>query len=164
MLNGNVRNFDPSQGCAFQGDVAIVAMPKSVKFSTATEIRPMGSALILLEGEQTGHHHMVDVMERSVTETPVKPSKPNKTVEGLLANAKDMGPAARFYNDAAAGQELVRAGVLTRADLMIGVLEVTGESVVVRHHEHDGIRLPKGTYYIGRQIESAFNEERVVRD
>ena len=55
-------------------------------------------------------------------------------------------------------------GILTRGDLAIGCLVVEGVSVVVTHEEHDGIRLPPGNYYVGRQVESAGAEERVVAD
>lgn len=166
MLNGNVRSFNPAEGWAFQGDVAIGLIPADIAVSTATEIRPVGGALVLLEGEQTGHHHVIDVMERQESVETVSPSKTSKTVEGILAKAAKATPSSvHFYNDTVAVQELVRRGIMSRADLAIGILVVSGEQgVTVRHHEHDGIRLPAGSYYVGRQIESAFNEERVVRD
>ena len=53
---------------------------------------------------------------------------------------------------------------LTRADLAVAVLIVENGPMVVSHQEHDGIRLPAGNYLIGRQIESAGAEERVVED
>ena len=44
------------------------------------------------------------------------------------------------------------------------VAETPGAPVELRHEEHDGIRIPVGNYLIGRQVESAGAEERVVAD
>ena len=167
MLNSNVRKFDPSEGMAFQGDLAIVPVPASVKLNTANEIQPKNGYLILLEGELTGHHHAIPVLDRLTTQVEPKttPKKTSKTVENLFDLATQAPSTAKMYRDANVASEMQRLGVLARTDLIVGVLEVSeGNGVILRHHEHDGIHLPSGKYYIGRQVESAFNEERRVAD
>jgi hypothetical protein len=69
-----------------------------------------------------------------------------------------------MFRDPAAVAELVRRGILTRRDLTIGCLVVEGAPVTVTHEEHDSIRLPPGSYYVGRQIESAGAEQRLIGD
>jgi hypothetical protein len=71
---------------------------------------------------------------------------------------------ARMYRDPAVANEMVRRRILTRADLAIGCLVIEGSPMTVTHEEHDGIRLPEGRYLIGRQVESAGAEERIVAD
>jgi hypothetical protein len=69
-----------------------------------------------------------------------------------------------MYRDDNAVAQMVRRGILTRADLAIGCLIVDGAPMALTHEEHDGISLPPGQYLIGRQVESAGAEERVVAD
>jgi len=71
---------------------------------------------------------------------------------------------ARMYRDPAAAQAMVEAGLLERGDLCVGFLVVEDGAVIVRHEEHDGLRLPAGRYYVGRQVESVGAEERAVQD
>lgn len=168
-LNANVRKFDPLLGQAFQGDLAIVSFPESVKLNTANEIQPKNGYLILLEGELTGHHHAIPVLDHPATpfkgDAPAKPTKTSKKVEDLFAAATQAPSTAKLFRDANVASEMQRLGILTRTDLMVAVLSVSeGNGVILRHHEHDGIHLPAGNYYIGRQVESAFNEERRVAD
>ena len=60
-----IRDFDPTQGCAFQGDVVIVPMPASITIATHEEVRPIPGLdpgidrLIIQEGEASGHHHAI---------------------------------------------------------------------------------------------------------
>lgn len=82
-----------------------------------------------------------------------------------LALAKAKASASRgtatLYADMPLAQSLKW---LLRTDLMIGFLKVEGGPVNLKHPEHDTIKLPAGTYYIGRQVESAGAEERQVAD
>jgi hypothetical protein len=158
-----IVDWDPADGAAFQGDVAIISMPASIKISRVDEISPVDGCLILQEGELTGHNHAI-VLDRPV---PTKPRKTSKAAEKLMADTlagRIEVPAARLYRDRAAVDAMVRMGVLTRADLAVGCLVVEGGPMVVTHQEHDGIRVPPGQYYVGRQVESAGAEERVVAD
>ncbi len=52
-----VVDFDPGKGMAFQGDVAIVAVPAALAaaLDRRDPVPAEGGRLILLEGELTGH-------------------------------------------------------------------------------------------------------------
>lgn len=163
----NIQDFDPTQGQAFQGDIAIVPIPADIEISRHDEIKPAQGRLILQEGEVSGHHHAIALAERPAPAAAVRPRKTSRTAERLMGDAaanRIAVPTARMFRDPAALAELVRRGILARTDLAIGLLVVEGNSFVVSHEEHDGIRLPEGRFYIGRQIESAGAEERIVAD
>jgi hypothetical protein len=164
-----IRDFDPRQGQAFQGDIAIIPMPKAIAIATTDEIRPAGGRLIIQEGEATGHHHAIALPRvrnfRSDTRQIGDPSVAirNRKLRRVFGG-KTAPASARLYRDASAVEALRHAGVLTRVNLAIGCLVIEGEPAIVTHDEHDGIRLPAGNYYVGRQAESAGAEERVVDD
>lgn len=151
-------------GVARQGDVLIFRLPKSITVSEVNEMSPTNGRLIVLEGEMTGHHHAIDVMDRP-THIPMKPSK---TVEDIFFKAQNVtGAVVKMYNDRGVVDQLVAQKILNRSDLFIGVLSIKNGGDVgclLKHDEHDAIRLTEGCYYVGRQIESAGAEERVVRD
>lgn len=151
-----IRDFDPAAGMAFQGDVAIIPVPSSITIDRTNEVSPVGGRLILQEGEVTGHHHAIALTEQRFA-----------AVDDLMADAltgRIAVPTARLYRDPAAAQAMIDAGILTRADLCVAFLIVETGPMTVTHEEHDGIRLPVGTYYVGRQVESAGAEERRVAD
>lgn len=171
-----IRNFDPKAGQAYQGDVAIVAVPPHIAIADHDEIAPKDGRLILQEGEVTGHHHAIyldgprarhfrtegaDISYADAL-AGAEPTLRGKLTPKMKADRR-VG-TARMFRDPAAANAMVSAGILDRADLCVGFLKVEGGSVVVKHEEHGGIRLPEGTYYCGRQIESAGAEERVVAD
>lgn len=162
------REYTGNNGVARQGDVLIFKLPKNIELNRVNEITPRSGKLILLEGEMTGHHHSIDVLERPTSKDVVVPIKTSRTVEDMLSKASNVTPAVtNFYKDDGVTKQLVDAGILTRTDLYIGTLEVSGGGdigVVLKHQEHAGIRLTEGCYYVGRQIESAGAEERVVAD
>ena len=84
---------------------------------------------------------------------------------GALAIAKARSSASRGAATLFADEALLNSlPWLVRKDLVIGFLIVSGGPVVLRHPEHDAIRLPTCTFYVGRQIESAGAAERVVSD
>ncbi|RXF72081.1 hypothetical protein [Hansschlegelia zhihuaiae] len=167
-MTPKIRDFDPSAGQAFQGDVAIVPVPAGIAIARTDEIAPVAGRIILQEGEVTGHHHAIALMERPEGEAATRPSmRTSKVAEGLMADAlagRIAVPTARMYRDRAAADAMVRKGVLTRSDLCVGFLVVEHGPMTVTHEEHDGVRLPVGSYYIGRQVESAGAEERRVAD
>lgn len=164
-----IREFDPAAGQAFQGDIAIVPMPSDIEIATTDEIKPTAGRLIIQEGEVSGHHHAIDLPRvrqfRADTRQLGDPSVATRDpkLRKALGGKRTIGQA-RLYRDPKAVDALRDAGILTRTDLAIGCLVVEGDSVVVSHEEHDGIRLPTGKYYVGRQVESAGAEERVVAD
>ncbi|MCS3725464.1 hypothetical protein [Bradyrhizobium betae] len=166
----NIRDYDPAMGQAFQGDVAIIPIPADIPIATIEEIAPVEGRLILQEGEVSGHHHAVDLRQRSFQAQPREVGDPlmatrdPKLKKALGGMAKQAVGAARMYRDAGVAAEMLRRGLLTRTDLAIACLVIEGAPMSVTHEEHDGIRLPAGRYLIGRQVESAGAEERVVRD
>jgi hypothetical protein len=153
----NVRDYDHAKGQAFQGDVCIFRLPDALaaKLSRIDQVEPVEGRLILQAGEFSGHHHAI------------KLPQPVMFHDGALAQqleAKTKPATARMFRDAALASALISDGALTRADLCVGFLEIEGGAMTVNHEEHDGIRLPEGIYYCGRQVESAGAEERVVAD
>jgi hypothetical protein len=163
-----IRDFNPAKGQAFQGDVSIIPIPADIAIAKTDEIKPIDNKLILQEGELTGHHHHIALLDRpkNTIKSPRR-VKPTKAVEGLMADAlagRIQVPTAKLYRDPAVAAEMQRRGILIRTDLAVGCLVIEGGPMVVTHQEHDGIRLPAGNYLIGRQIESAGAEERRVAD
>jgi hypothetical protein len=164
-----IHNFDPAQGQAFQGDIVFLPMPSDVAVATNDEIKPVDGRLVIQEGETTGHHHAIAVPRmrhfrdaRQVGDPATFTRSPK--LRQAFGGKKRRAAGARLYRDTAAVAALRGAGLLTRTDLAIGCLVVEGDAAVVVHDEHDGVRLPIGRYYVGRQIESAGAEERVVAD
>jgi hypothetical protein len=159
-----IRDYDPSQGMAFQGDVSIIPIPADIKINCNDEVSPVAGRLILQEGEVTGHHHAIALAERPA---PSELDESNLVVERLISDAlanKIAIPTARLFRDQGIVDEMFRRGILIRADLSVGVLIVEVGAMCLLHEEHDGIRIPPGAYLIGRQVESAGAEERRVVD
>ncbi len=152
-----VKDYDPTKGMAFQGDVSIVPVPHGWRPSTIDEIAPVEGRLILQEGEVTGHHHAIYFLENI-------PRFHDTALSATLEAKADAKPTARLFRDPALAQRMVSEGPLTRADLCVGFLVVEGAPITVTHEEHDGIRLPVGVFYVGNQVESAGADERRVAD
>lgn len=165
-----IRDYDPAQGQAFQGDVSIIPIPADIAISTTEEISPVKGRLILQEGEVSGHHHAISLRQKNFqmqpreTGDPLMATRDPKLKKALGGMAKAACGTARMYSDANVVAEMVRRKILTRSDLVIACLVIEGAPMSVTHEEHDGIRLPVGRYLIGRQVESAGAEERVVAD
>jgi hypothetical protein len=166
-----IRNFDPKKGQAFQGDVSIIPIPGDISISKGDEIKPVDNKLILQEGELTGHHHHIAIRQRNFRAATVhgdpvlnvRDTRLRRAFGGGKSKAETI-PTARMYRDPLVASELQRRGILTRVDLVVGCLVVEGGEMLISHQEHDSIRVPAGNYLIGRQIESAGAEERVVAD
>jgi hypothetical protein len=163
-----VRSYDPRQGQAFQGDIAIIPIPAGIAIATDEEIPPVEGRLIIQAGETSGHHHAIDLSGRAVRfrddglarGLPAKAAAP-------CAKARPVAPkaTAHFYRDGLTARLMVIRGLLTRADLAVGCLVVKGGPVVISHEEHDGIRLPPGNYLVGRQIQASLQgEPRTIGD
>jgi hypothetical protein len=166
-----IRHYDPTGGQAFQGDVVIMPVPPGIDIAEIDEMAPTEGRLVLQEGEVSGHHHAIRMPAarqfRStagiVGDPVIAPSRPPHR-RALGGGGSPRPGRARLFRDTAFAHEMVSRGLLTRADLAIGCLVVEDGMVVVSHEEHDGIALPPGRYYVGRQVESAGAEERVVAD
>lgn len=163
-----IRKFDASLGQAFQGDVAIIPMPADISISRLDEIPPSSGRLILQEGEVSGHHHAITL--RNFTSQPRAGADPlMATKDPALKKAlggmpKTKAGSARLFRDPSAVSQMVSRGILSRGDLAVGCLVIEGAPMLLSHEEHDTIEIQPGNYVIGRQVESAGAEERVVRD
>lgn len=166
-----VHDFNPAEGQAFQGDVAIIPIPSDIPISRHDEIAPKDGKLILQEGELTGHHHHIVVpRERNFRKTEsvsdpvlnVRDTRLRKALGGKKTVAS--APTARMFRDPSVASAMQHRGILARTDLVVGLLVVEGGAMTITHQEHDGVRVPPGNYLIGRQIESAGAEERAVKD
>src|SRR3990170_1456425 len=158
----------------FQGDVWLMRLPDNTKVSYKEELSANMNKLILQEGEMTGHHHFVDVLDRQAY-SPTKETinddenvrvfdifKDPKLKEKFGNPIKEA--TAKLYKDVGLVQKLVTDRVLLRADLVVGLLKVENGPMNLYHQEHGYIGLAPGKYIVGRQIESVANEERLVAD
>jgi hypothetical protein len=149
------RNWDPAKGDMQQGDVLLFRIPDTIKLDLSDEISARDGKLILAEGEITGHHHAIWFPQ---------PALLHDESLARVAEAKAPTATAKLYRDASAANALVHAGQLSHARLTIGFLVVEGAPVVLRHDEHDAVRIPPGRYYVGGQVEWDAGEERRVQD
>lgn len=147
-----------------QGDVCVARLTdeEAAKLDKSRILKSSARGeLRLLEGEITGHHHVIESPHRN----------DEMEAEAIAVTALALAKAraaldaesgiATLYMDAAMTNSL---GWLARPDMLIGWLVVERAPVNLAHPEHSTIMLPVGTYYVGRQIESAGAEERVVQD
>lgn len=171
----------------YQGDVCILFLGKNFKVNKTQEIKPENGKLVLVPGEETGHSHHINVLEHAgephgpqggplafsanadaMTKQLSSLVKASKRVENIFSAAENIQNAdVHLYVDNDAVQRLVNNRILTRTDLAVGFLVVEGGGdigVGLAHEEHEAFRLTEGCYYIGRQIESAGAEERMVQD
>lgn len=159
----------------FQGDIWLMRLPDEMVVEKEQEIHPALNKLILQEGEMTGHHHHIDLLER-VEEAPKKPKVADNTdySDSWRQGFKDPALRKAFKDRARSKLRLFKASklsarlvankVLLRPDLVVGYLEAEDGAFKVLHQEHNSVYLPKGKYIIGRQIESVSGEERKVAD
>lgn len=155
----NPKTWNMSEGSPVQGDLRLerltddeakhLSRDRVIKRSETGQLR-------LLEGEVSGHHHTI--IGKYTLDGAARFRD-----DGMAraAEASTLTGSAVLYEDASLGAKL---SWLLRTDLMIGFLAIEGGPVDLAHPEHDTIRLPAGVYYIGRQVESAGAEERVVAD
>lgn len=150
--------FDVAKRGAFQGDLAIVRLTDEEAAGLGGHIikRSETGDMRLLEGEVTGHHHTI----LRGFGTPAPTMFRDDGVASSLEAETLIGTATLHEDTVLLG----RLPWLTRRDLAIGFLHVEGGAVMLGHPEHDAISFPEGTYYVGRQIESAGAAERIVAD
>jgi hypothetical protein len=162
-----VIDWNPAEGQCFQGDISIIVIPAGIAISQIDEIKPVDDVLIIQEGEMTGHNHAIRHFRMPVAQVgdpaiAMRSPRLRKAFAGGKRHA-EVG-SARLYRDPLVAQAMQRLGILTRADLAIGCLVVESGPIVIGHDEHDGIQVPPGCYLVGRQVESAGAEERIVAD
>jgi hypothetical protein len=161
-----IMDFDPAHRGAAQGDLYLFRLTdaEAKKLTGAIAKAPQHGSIRLLEGEVTGHHHEI-VLDREDGDAADPEASAEVIAVAALAIAKARSAASRGTATLYRDDDLARRlPWLRRQDLIIGFLVVSGGPVVLRHPEHDAIKLPSGTYYVGRQVESAGAEERVVAD
>jgi hypothetical protein len=162
-----IHDWNPDEGDALQGDVCLFRIPDSIKIDTSDEITAKNGRLILAEGEVTGHHHAI--WDRNppamFREDGIGAGVSEGDTAAMVASATKMSVGtAKLYRDPAAVAELMRNGSLLTDALAIGVLVVAKAPVVLRHDEHDAIRIPPGRYYVGGQQEWDSAQARRVAD
>ena len=148
-----IHDWNPDEGDLCQGDVLLFRLPDGYIPARDAEIEPRDSRLILAEGEATGHHHAIWMQPQMFRDDALAHAAPDVIV----------GVAQMFRDDALVGR-LERGGHITTRSLAIGLLTVERGPVVLRHQEHDAIRIPPGDYYVGRQQEFNAGEVRRVQD
>jgi len=170
-MNENIRDWNPDDGDLCQGDVLLFRLPDGFAPLKTQPVPPRNGKLILAEGELTGHHHAIwfnppmfrdDALARAMEAAP-EPAPAGK-VTRCLSNRGQQPVQAALYRDDDLARRLVNDGHLTTADLTIGFLVAEGTSVVLRHQEHDPVRIPPGTYYVGGQQEFHGGRKRRVFD
>lgn len=168
-MTDKIRRWNPDDGDALQGDVCLFRIPDHIAIDTTDEVAVSNSRLILASGEITGHHHAIWMRNPptafredgggaglSESDTAAMVAKATKT--------KTKTGTAKLYRDPAAVRALVACGALTTDALAIGILVVETKPVVLRHDEHEAIRIPPGRYYVGGQQEWDAAQARRVAD
>jgi len=150
---------------AYQGDIWLMKLPDSYEVNTENEVKPLNGKLVLQEGEMTGHHHHIDVLDRPspVTSGNWWDEFEDESLRDIFGK-KRPAFSAKMYNGTSIASRLVDEQILLRPDLVVGLLVVEGGPAKVQHQEHSFIGLMPGKYVVGRQIESVAGEERRVAD
>lgn len=161
-----IHDWNPDDGDALQGDVCLFRVPDHIEIDSSDEIAAKDGRLVLAEGEITGHHHAI--WDRNpptmFREDGAGVSTADTAAMLKKATKKTKAGTAKLYRDAAAIRALMRCGDLTTDALAIGLLVVEKAPVVLRHDEHDAIRIPPGRYYVGGQQEWDAAQARRVAD
>jgi hypothetical protein len=162
-----IIDWNPDAGDLCQGDVVLLRIPDRLALVVEDEVKPRDARLILAEGEATGHHHAIwlpqptmfrdDALARELEAAPL-------TATAAVKQQQAQAGAARLYRAPETVRQLIQMGELAHDRLAIGFLVVEGGSVILRHDEHDAVRIPPGRYYVGGQSEWDAAEERRVQD
>ena len=162
MTNNTIIDWNGDGDCC-QGDVLLFRIPEHIAVDTSDEIEPRDNRLILAEGEVTGHHHAIYFAPASFRAN--EGDGGHVDTAAMVAKATKKKPqigTARLYRDPRAITAL--SGLLTTDRLAIGILVIAGAPMVLRHDEHDAIRIPVGRYYVGGQQEWDAASVRRVAD
>jgi hypothetical protein len=157
----NIIDWNPADGDLSQGDVLLFRVPDSLGLGTDDEIRPRDHKLVLAEGEVTGHRHAIWLPQPVMFRDD---GLARDLAPELAAETAAPAGIARLYRDAEAVRALVGMGELAHERSAVGFLVVEAAPVLLRHQEHDAVRIPPGRYYVGGQIEWDAAEERRVMD
>lgn len=152
-----IKNWNPADGDLLQGDVILFRIPDDVQIDTSNEVAPRDNRLILAEGEITGHHHAIWLPKPALF-------RDDALAREAATSVAEPAASIKLYRDTKAAEALMRSGQLSHARLLVGFLIVEGNTVVLRHEEHDAVRIPPGRYYVGAQIEWSEQQERRVAD
>jgi hypothetical protein len=165
----HIIDWDPAKGDLCQGDVVLFRIPDRLALVVEDEIKPRDSRLILAEGEITGHHHAIwhpqpamfrdDGLARELLQSQGVPDD-----GATAAKLSEANGTAKLYRAPETVRQLIQLGELAHGRLAIGFLIVDHAPVVLRHDEHDAVRIPPGRYYVGGQSEWDAAEERRVAD
>ena len=149
-----------------QGDLIIVKLPSNlaIKLDKSVPLKKLSTnkGMRLLEGEVTGHHHTIETYSEADAAKLV-----TDKLDGILRNVETK---AVLYQDNQLIDDLVAVGIADPDNpdrlrrLAIGFLEIVVPVAPLTHPEHDTIALMAGVYYVGRQVESAGADERIVAD
>jgi hypothetical protein len=159
-MNNAIRPWNPDDGDLCQGDVLLFRLPEGFAPDKAKPLAPLNGRLILAQGELTRHSHAIwfeqppfhDSQEARGDDPTLQPTSIRKQSQAAL------------YRDELLARQLVEVGHLTTAELTIGFLVIEGAPAVLRHEEHDAVRIPPGTYYVGGQREFHANRPRRIID
>lgn len=147
-------------------DAAAAAYASAEKFYRG-EFAAANSRLILASGELTGHHHAIwDRNPPTMFREDGGGAGPSEAATATMIKAATAAKTgtAKLYRDPKAIAALMKSGELTTDALAIGILVVEKKPVVLRHDEHDAIRIPPGRYYVGGQMEWSAADARRVAD
>jgi hypothetical protein len=170
----HIIDWDPAKGDLCQGDVVLFRIPDRLALVVEDEVKPRDSRLILAEGEVTGHHHAIwspqpamfrdDGLARELERLPLDNAAIAAANEMVAQQAKVKAGTAKLWRAPEMVRQLIQRGELAHGRLAIGFLIVDHAPVVLRHDEHDAVRIPPGRYYVGGQSEWDVAEERRVAD
>lgn len=146
----NTRDWDPDEGDLCQGDVLLFRLPKDIAPARTDIVPPRDGKLILAEGEVTGHRHAIWFDPPMFRDDGL--ARAMEAHSQLTRPTVNSAPAA-LYRDDGLVYRLVDDGLLTEDSLCVGFLVVKDTHVLLRHQEHDAVRIPPGIYYVGRQRE-----------
>lgn len=165
-MTEKIYDWNPDEGDALQGDVCLFRIPDGIDVSTDDELRPeKDGRLIIASGEVTGHHHAIwDRNPPAMFREDGAGSGVSESDTAAMISAATKIGTAKLYRDPKAVEALRAEGVLSTQSLAIGILVVEKHPVVLRHDEHDAIRIPPGRYYVGGQQEWDAAEARRVAD
>ena len=157
-MKETIRNWDPDEGDLCQGDVLLFRLPKDIAPAGTDIMQTRDGKLILAEGELTGHHHAIGFHPPMFRDDGL--------ARAMEAHSQPAATSARaaLYRDEGVVIRLLYAGLIVDGSLCIGILVVEDAPVLLRHQEHDAVRIPPGHYYVGRQREFGAGEAYLVGD
>jgi hypothetical protein len=165
-MTETIRHWDPGGGDLCQGDVVLFQLPEGLAPIRTDSIPPREGKLILAEGEVTGPMFRDDGLARALAPTlDEEPRLCGGSHSGTRVQTRPLAEQAMavLCRDEELVRRLEEDGLLTEGSLCVGFLVVEAP-VLLRHQEHDAVRIPPGLYYVGRQRELHAGGERRISD